>query len=231
MFFNSIRKFVNPRARFGIASKSRRVARRPVRNSLIAFLLEGLEERACPSALYNYDIIAQTGQNNLVSISPGASINDFGNVAFVANQSAGQSIYVGDGTSDPRIVSFSTPSSNRTYGPELQLNNKNQVGAVDIIAGATAQRRARIWDATTTGTNTIIAQSSIPRTDGTFFDGIGNFVSISNDGNLAFAGLDSPSQTWEIHSSNTLVSQGDTNTLVTVFPTSNASLLSRRDFP
>jgi hypothetical protein len=217
MFFNSIRKFVNPRARFGIASKSRRVARRPVRKSLIGLLLEGLEERACPSALYNYDIIAQTGQNNLVSISPGASINDSGKVAFVANQSAGQSVYVGDGSAAAQVISFASPSSNRTYGAEVQINDSDQVSAVDIVSGGIPLRLARIWNADSPGSNIIIARGSTPPLNNTYFDGLGNFSSISNDGQLAFAGLNGT--LWEIHLSNSLVQPGDTSTLVATLTT------------
>src|SRR3954464_14121921 len=83
-----------------------------------------LEDRICPSVFYDFDIIAQTG-SGLTSIAPGASINDAGKVAFVADNSAGQSVYVGDGSSAPQIVSFANPASNRTYGNEVQINNNN----------------------------------------------------------------------------------------------------------
>src|SRR4051794_35544605 len=91
--------------RFGTTSKSRRAARRPFRKNSIGFLVADLEARVCPSVFYDFDVIAQTS-SVLTGIQPAASINDSGDVAFVASTNAGQSIYAARGTSAPQIISF-----------------------------------------------------------------------------------------------------------------------------
>src|SRR5689334_21075153 len=63
------------------------------RNTRLRLSLEELERRDCPSVFYDFNIVAQTG-GSITSIQPAASINDSGDVAFVASTSAGQSVYV-----------------------------------------------------------------------------------------------------------------------------------------
>lgn len=171
---------------------------------------EQLEKRQVFSVYYDYSLIAQSGVG-LGSILSSASINDSGDVAFVAGNAAGhQSIYAGQGTAAASIVSFPTPSAERMYGGDVQINNSGQVSAADVLG---AQRRARIWNVNMPGTNTIIAASSIPRADTSHFDSMGNFTSISNDGQLAFAGLENPGSNdpafWEVQLDDTLVDRRD----------------------
>jgi hypothetical protein len=205
-------------SRIGNASQARRKAQRPGVSTMRRLTLEYLEERVCLSVFYDFSVIAQTGQAGLTSIGTSASINDLGKVAFVANQSAGQSVYVGDGSSPPRVISFASPTSNRTYGQEVQINNSDEVSAVDIVSGGIPLRLARIWNADSPGSNTIIARSSTPPIDSRYFDGLGNFTSINNDGQLAFAGLVSPPipqpSRWDINISNSFVNPGSSSTLV-----------------
>lgn len=53
-------------------------------------------KRVCLSVFYDFSVIAKTDPAGLASIEQGVSINDSGKVAFVASQSGGQSVYVGD---------------------------------------------------------------------------------------------------------------------------------------
>ncbi|MCC6493521.1 MAG: hypothetical protein IT424_10920 [Pirellulales bacterium] len=171
--------------------------------------VEALELRLTLSAYYDYSIIAQTG-TGLQSIASSASINEQGQVAFVANSADGQSVYVASGTSAPAIVTFSSPSSTRTYGSEIQINDSGLVAAIDGISG---QRLARIWDSADPGNSTTIGRSSAPRLDTTHFDGMSNFTGITNDGQVVLAGLESPlppdPSFWEIHLSGSFVDRRD----------------------
>jgi hypothetical protein len=182
---------------------------------------EVLDARICPAVFYDLDVVAGTGANGLTDIEPAVSINDSGKVAFVASQSAGQSIYTAGLGSPPTVVSFANPSSTRTYGRELQINNSGQVAAIDIVS---AQRRARIWDANSPGTSRIIASSSIPRAASDHFDGLGSFASLNNEGLLAFAGLENPPDVnepafWEVNIAREEVDRRDSfNLLLTPLP-------------
>ncbi|HUT09612.1 MAG TPA: hypothetical protein VMY42_03885 [Thermoguttaceae bacterium] len=162
--------------------------------SKLAF--EPLEHRLCLSFFYDFDVLAQTGQNGLTSIENAVSINDSGKVAFVAERAEGQSVFVADnGGSAPTVVSFANPSIDRSYGREVQINNNNQVAAQDRLAGNPMGTLTRIWDGNTTGSNTVIGFGFSPQTTPPSlfedkFDAVASFVSISNDGKLAFAGLE-----------------------------------------
>lgn len=165
--------------------------------------VERLEERVYLSAFYNFDVIAQTG-SGLTSIQQAVSINDAGKLAFVANDSGGPGIFFHDGTLK-RVTAVNT----FTYGSELQLNDHDQIGAVSRTTVG-AQQRARIWDANSLGSlGTIIGSSSSPRLTFSHFDAIASFVSMTNDGKLAFAGLQSTQGQWEIHLSDTPVDARD----------------------
>ena len=47
--------------------------------------LERLEGRWCPSTLYDFDLVAATGQLGLSGMGNGPSINDAGTVALVGD--------------------------------------------------------------------------------------------------------------------------------------------------
>jgi hypothetical protein len=58
------------------------------------------------SVFYDYDIIAQTGENGLTGFGNAPSINDTGNVAFVGKYADGsEAVLVGGGTGPAQIVS------------------------------------------------------------------------------------------------------------------------------
>jgi hypothetical protein len=180
--------------------------------------LESLEARLCPSVYYDFNVLAQSGQNGLNAIQPGASINDLGIVAFVADVAGGQSVFAHDGTS-LIDVSGGLINTSLTYGPELQINNNGLVAVGDRLTGATVSTRASLFDINNPGIRTIIGRGTSPQLDPDDFDAIARFASLSNDGNLAFAGLNSTA--WEIHLSNARVDRGDLLTNVATLPTSN----------
>lgn len=167
---------------------------------------------SCCAATLGATIVAQIG-GPITDIQPGASINDGGLVAFVASQSSGQSVYVGDGSTAAQLISFAVPSSSRPYGTELQINNSNQVAAVD---GTGSARSARIWDANNPGTFTTIGNGRILSPPIGYFDSLGSFASMANDGQLAFAGLEDA--TWDVHLSDSQVNSFDLFSEVTTFP-------------
>jgi hypothetical protein len=158
--------------------------------------VEALESRVCLSVYYDYDVVAQSGQNGLTSIVPSStSVNDLGAVAFVGQLSNGQSIFVkGDDTPLTNITpGFISPS--RTFRAGIQINNSGLVGAVDRIAGGTVGTVARIWDSASPNTFTRIAQAASPRdpvTQADYFTILQSFASLTNDGQMAFAGQEAP---------------------------------------
>ncbi len=175
----------------------------------IAF--ERLEDRLCLSVFYDFEVLAQTQPGGLSSIEPAVSINDSGNVAFVASDSGRQGIYFHDGATLTEIAT--DPSF--SYGRELQLNNNNEVGAVRM-RGLT--RTARIWDATEVNSSERIAASSqmFPRPFEQF-EGLQNYASIANDGQLSFAALED--DRWEVYLSDSFVDRRDQGNEVTSFST------------
>jgi hypothetical protein len=79
-----------------------------------------LAHLASASVFYEFDIIAQTGdQLGLVSISNAPSINDAGTVAFVGqfdNSGFGNSaVFVGDGLTPPRNITQGFVSPTRRF--------------------------------------------------------------------------------------------------------------------
>ncbi|MHB9078473.1 MAG: FG-GAP-like repeat-containing protein [Pirellulaceae bacterium] len=90
---------------------SRRVSRR----------LEWLEPRVCPSAFYDFHVVAETGET-LSQIQDLVSVNDAHQVAFVASDTAALSgVYSGDEFAY-RSVSFE-PNERRGYGRAASIND------------------------------------------------------------------------------------------------------------
>jgi hypothetical protein len=143
--------------------------------------------------MYDLAIVAQTGQSGITNILNASSVNDSGNVAFVADDANGQAIFFHDGS-----LTRISPASSTTYGAELQLNDSNFISAMSISTNG--QRRARLWNAASPGAlGEIIASSALPEPGipSDFFDTMGSMTTLANDGQLGFAGLEET--TWEIH--------------------------------
>ena len=179
---------------------------------------ECLESRFCMAVFYDFSVVASTGSGGIVDIEPAVSVNDHGAVAFVASKTGGQSIYFADQGGSPAVVSFAVPSSSRTYGRELQLNNANQIAAVDRTTGGTVGTRARLWDAQSTESFTILARGTSPNPLPGHFDILSTITSVSNDGKIVVAGLDTPAATWELHQSSSEIDVNDVFSEITTFP-------------
>jgi len=92
--------------------------------------------------------IAETGLENssgetITSITGTPSVNQSGEVAFVANTALGASVYAGNGITLPRIISLA-PSTTRSYSQGVQINDSNFVVARDRRSSGSFVRR---WDA------------------------------------------------------------------------------------
>jgi hypothetical protein len=185
----------------------RHTSNRALRNTS-PLRLELLEDRTVLTGFYNYDVIAKTGQG-ISGILPEASINDAGKVAFVgqyqdANQNpAGEGVFVGDGNSLKDISFTNLPASpNRSYGAGVQINNSNDIATVDRYSfGGTTQWRLRTWNADSQSF-TIYATASSPPSAGFDFDALAGSVSLSNNGNLAYASFDYQASRWQLRLQN-----------------------------
>jgi hypothetical protein len=170
------------------------------------------------SKFFTFTVILTSGQAAVLDIEPAISINDAGKIAFVGSTASGQGVFVSDVGTSPTLVSFPMPTVARTYGREVQINNAGKVAAIDVVAGAGSQRRARLWDSSNPGTSVIFGRSSVPPSDPAFFDSLGNFTSVSPNASVAFAGLVNPATTapaaWNIHLSNVAVGRMDSATRV-----------------
>src|SRR6266487_3017121 len=94
--------------------------------------------------IYDFDIIAQTGQGGLTAITQ-ASINDNGDVAFVGTTAAGQGLYVGNGVTAATNINPSFVGGTRTF-TSPQITNGGLVVARDRVSGSPPTFFARIWD-------------------------------------------------------------------------------------
>jgi hypothetical protein len=183
-------------SRFRTRSARRRTLLRARASSRIIPGLDSLEGRVCLSVFYTDTVIAETGrvdQNGdaLTGISNDPSINDAGQVAFVGNYSVGQGILVGDGTTLTNINPAFSHTATRTFAPFVEINNKDQVVAVDRVSGSPPLSILRTWDATTTNSSNRIlvnaGQTGFPFFDP--FDAILSSPAINNNGDVVFPGL------------------------------------------
>jgi hypothetical protein len=151
---------------------------------------------ALASPFYKFDVVGRTGQANadgaaLTAIEREVALNDSGLVAFTGSVAAGESVYVGDGSAAPRIVSFATPSTTRDYRAGVQITNGGQVVSNDR-SGSTDT--LRLWDANSPGNFVTVVRGSL--TGGTVafpapFDAVFSHPSASNANGVVFSGIDS----------------------------------------
>ena len=133
---------------------------------IICFVLFALawNSKTTASGFYDYEVIARTGDidssgNTITGFHLEAvSINDSGEVAFAATNNLGQSLYIGDGSGPPTIISFANPSSTRTYHNGVQINNDSQVIARDRSGGTNL---IRVWEGSTPGVFTTVVRGSV----------------------------------------------------------------------
>ena len=154
--------------------------------SLVALLCLGCWDVASASVFYEFTTIAQTGQAELTGLFDSPSVNDLGMVAFSGQLTAGQSVFVGDGTSLPRNITPGFVSATRRFSRAVQINNANQVIAQDSVTGSPPATLVRIWDGTGTSSFITVARGGFP-TDP--FDSVFSFPSVSNAGHTTFSAL------------------------------------------
>ncbi len=189
----------------------RRRQNRPVlgelRSRWVKPLPEPLEDRTLLLTFYNLEVIAETGQDGLTGILQDASINDAGKVAFVGQYSDGEGILVGTGSSLTDINPTFSHDPTRTFGPALQINNNDQVAAVDRSTPGNTQWRLRTWDAdgqvnSFGNTYFTYATASTPPDGLSDFDALASSVSLSNNGNVAYVAFDYGSNSWQLRLQN-----------------------------
>lgn len=129
---------------------------------------------------YKYETVAVTGIFGFGSLGNSPSLNDKGNVAFTAAGTIGaDDVYVfkSDSGLTNNITGF-----NRDFGSAVQINNNNQVVAVDRTFPLS---KVRIWNGNSLGDFQTIAGDGFGRD----FNEIFNFPSINNNGDVVFSAL------------------------------------------
>ncbi len=163
---------------------------------------ERLEGRWCPSTLYDFDLVAATGDLGLSGMGKGPSINEAGTVAFVGDFPTGaQGLFTGDGSSLQNINPSFSNDPNRTYGDPVEINDSGAVLAVDrvTIPGYT-QYTLRTWNAGATSSYQIDARGGARRGPLDSFDAISTYAALDNNGDVAYSALNSSSLTpiWDL---------------------------------
>ena len=107
------------------------------------------------SSKYLYNVVAKTGDSvtaggSLTNFTDTTSINDYGQVAFIGKYGSEQDLLMGDGFAP--IQNLSSDFSGRTFASGVEINNNNQVVAVDRGGGFSA---VRLWDANEPGFSTM----------------------------------------------------------------------------
>jgi hypothetical protein len=173
--------------------------------------LEKLEDRRLlahfPLPQYDFDVVATTsGAFSDIGLDP--SINDDGDVAFVATNSNGQGIFFSDASSGTpgTPILLSAQGGNITYGRGAWLNNNNVVVASQRRSGTTIGSQVlRLYDADSPGSQQAVASGGVgtpggiqcifdpflgcipifrPPSHPDDFDGILSFAAVNNNVNF-----------------------------------------------
>lgn len=126
---------------------------------------------------YKLETIARTASSGsgLTSFDTTPSINDFGLVSFVGNLNGEEDLFTGNASSPITNLSISFPFTNFSSG--IEINNDNQIVAVDSGGGGKA---IRLWDADNPGSYRKTIATAIFGNEFTQFDNIFPFASINN---------------------------------------------------
>ncbi|MBX7214451.1 MAG: hypothetical protein K1X39_10615 [Thermoflexales bacterium] len=95
-----------------------------------------------PQGNYSFTLVARTGDNGVLEIYDGISLNEKGNVAFTGRLASTDAIIVGDYYTNVRKI---TPTEGyyTYFWPSAQINNSDQIIARDYANGF---RYNRIWE-------------------------------------------------------------------------------------
>jgi Big-like domain-containing protein len=144
-----------------------------------------------PGKFYEWYIVAVTGCNGLTALGQGPSINDFGEVAFMGQTSAGQTIWTGTGSAAPTNINPGSAGSSEFFDAALWYNNKNQIATKDSITTTSpATTSIRVWNAASQNSYRYVARGGPQKTYSAVFP----FPAINNEGGVAAMGLSGTQQ-------------------------------------
>jgi hypothetical protein len=149
---------------------------------------------------YQYEIVAQTGETVDVGTLTGfgiyPSINENGTVAFVGQVSSGSGQLLGDtlffgaaGSSAVTTVAPNFLSTSRSFDDAVQINDNNQIAAVDEFSGSPPNFYLRIWDGNNPGSETDVATATGP-TSGRKLQAVLTEATVNIANGVAFSALD-----------------------------------------
>ena len=139
-----------------------------------------------PGKFYEWYIVAVTGCNGLTALGQGPSINDFEEVAFMGQTSAGQTIWTGTGRSAPTNINPGSAGSSEFFDAALQYNNVNQIVTKDSITTTSpATTSIRVWNAASQNSSRYVARGGPSQK----FSAVFPFPSINNKGGVAAMAL------------------------------------------
>ena len=174
----------------------------------ILLLLTGAAFAQCtnseiPGTFYEYYIIAQTGTcngNNFTSLGSNPSINDFAQVAFVAQTTAlaGNAIFMGDGHYSPATAPINPGDvgSSEIYDTAVQIGSAypgppSLVTKDSITTTSPATTSIRVWDAEGTNDFSYAGRGG----PGQQFGAVFPYPSVNKNGDVAFIALDQNNST------------------------------------
>ncbi|MSU63751.1 MAG: N-acetylmuramoyl-L-alanine amidase [Pedosphaera sp.] len=158
---------------------------------------------------YQLDLIAQTGQSNLVTLGEYPSLNELGTVAFVGRYADGSGVFIGSGAgAAPTNVNptFShTPG--RFFSPAVDINDDNRVLSIDQFPSdpSTLESRLRLWrNDPNDPFLTIVSEGATDPPENGPLTSITTFVSLNVLGDAAFVGVSADGVTsLELHVTGT----------------------------
>lgn len=129
---------------------------------LVCCLTSAFAQQAS-SVFYKFDVVAQTGQTTSAGtfsgFGNGPSVSEMGMVGFMGQVgTAGNSVFMGNGSATPIWVTTGFLSSSRIFGDSAQINRTNQILANDEVSGSPPAYFDRIWDGNNPGNFTLVAE-------------------------------------------------------------------------
>jgi len=125
--------------------------------------LNAASAQQAASIFYKFDVVAKNGQTTgagtFSGFGSGPSVSEMGMVAFVGQlSSAGDSIFMGNGSATPIWVTAGFVNSSTTFDNSVQINRTNQILGNDRASGAPTLYFDRIWDGNNPGNFTPVAE-------------------------------------------------------------------------
>ncbi|MEK6302532.1 MAG: hypothetical protein AABO41_17615 [Acidobacteriota bacterium] len=108
------------------------------------------------TSFYDLDVIAVSGQNNLVSLFAAPSINEKGIVSFVGN-TGGNNIFTSESPGTYRRLN--PGGTVNVFAGNSQIADNNQIVALETIVGLN-QQLLEVWDGNTEDIRVVVAGSS-----------------------------------------------------------------------